>query len=463
MPIKKDITVRFWHDKSKSQRHKDGTSPVKITVYSSILKKGKKYGTPYSFTPDDFESVYLSTKPRKNNKDLRDKMEAYRLKVLEIAGSIKPFTFELFEKKIGRASSKLTASGITDYLKSELEKGFKPLEVSKAASSPVVLYYDEYIDSLRVNDQYGTASNYLLSLKSYYRFFIGRHGIGKTFDFDHITATFLKSYKDSMIKAGKSLTTVSMYSRALRTVYRQALKAGIADMASYPFGEGKFVPPDQRRTNIPLSKTEIELLMNTDLESYDQLKARDYFIFAYYGNGANMADILNLKWKDVEGDTITFYRQKTIRTLESKLTPITIYIEDIHRAIIERIGNSKRRAGDYLFPVLNELDDPAMPKNKRGERKWQLIRNHTRYVNQHLKRLSKAIGIELKVTSGKARYSFADHLRNDNVSTEIRMELMGHNNENTHRRYLNTIPAESKREAIRKALQQPLKDNGKAK
>jgi len=453
------VTVNFWLDKDEKRKRIDGTFPVKIIVYSKYHKKNKRYKSPFYLTVDDFESVYLTSKPRSNWKSYRNQMDAHRNAILAIAKSIDPFTFELFEKKIGRESRKLTASGISDYLTDELESIFRPDDFRRALRSPVVKGYDEYIDSLRTNDQFRTASGYLLSLKSIFGFFVKRQKASTPFDFDSFTIDFMKAYQKSMINDGYTLSTVGIYVRNLRTIYLRAIKAGIAEMKLFPFGKDRYQIPNARRVNHPLVINEIQMLIDADPESEHQAKARDYFLFSYYGGGMNMADILQLKWSDMKSDTISFYRQKTKSINQDNLTPILIHLDDLTKDIIHRHGNDRKGSDDYIFPILNRLDEYISKGKSKIEWRDDLIKNHTRYVNQNLKKLIKAIGIESDIYSKKARYSFADHMRNADVPIDVRMSMMGHGNEKTHRTYLSTIPAEKQREAASKALAKSKKES----
>ena len=461
MAIKQDnITARYWHDTNPKRKRKDGTYPVKLMIYSEREGRNKAYRTPYHLTPDQYDSILRTTKPRQSNRRYRDMMEAHRLAVLEIAKNVNPFTFALFEKRIGQESRKLTASGITDYLTSELSRQFRPNEVNMASASIVVKCFDDYIDQLRGNDQASTANNYLSALKAFLRFYIDRYGTGTPFHFDHITPDYLRSFQRAWKSGGFSLTSVSMYARALRTIYRRGIKAGYADGSLYPFGKEDYTPPNERRTNIPLHPDEMQRLIEAEPDCPNQRMARDYLILSYWCNGANMADILLWKWKNMQGDTITFKRKKTQLTNEADQKEIIVYLDDDIRAIIDRQGNHLRGAEDYIFPIMNRLHDPKYEGTPMGERMRNLIKNHTRKVNTFIQELAKSIGIESHITTYKARYSFANDLRNNNVPTDIRMELMGHRSEATHRRYLSTIPDIMKREALNQALIKPKKLNG---
>ena len=51
-------------------------------------------------------------------------------------------------------------------------------------------------------------------------------------------------------------------------------------------------------------------------------------MFSYFGNGMNPRDIVNLKYKNIEDDYITFQHSKTERSLRGKPKPITVFIND---------------------------------------------------------------------------------------------------------------------------------------
>lgn len=372
-------------------------------------------------------------------------MDRYRTEILEIAKGIRPFTFDRFESKLKDATKRRTGGMISDYLKSELMKSVPEKTVMKYATSAVVRQYDRRILELTDEGRYGSRNSHLCSIKSILNFLTHyRSGDKAAFVFDDITPAFLKRYECHMIANGYTGNTVGIYLRDLRSIYNLAIKAGNADRDLYPFEADKYKMPAGSKVNKALTPDEITAIIKAKPASADQAKARDYFIFSYFSNGMNPIDILHIRRGDIDVDKFSFYREKTKRTNAGKLKPITVFLNDYTSAIIDRQGGTDKRAKAFVFPILDGIDDPELAYKK--------VKNFTRYVNQHIKSLAADIGISSDISSYFARHSFASNMRNNGTPIQITMDLMGHNNEKTHRAYLDSIPDEKVRNAVNDAL-----------
>lgn len=439
------ITARFWHDTSPARLRKDGTYPVRIIIYSNRQRKNKAYPTPFHFTPDDFESIYLTSKPRNVHKRQRDVMDRYRTELLDTAKGIRPFTFDRFEGKLKDTTKRRTGGMISDYLKAELMKSVPEPTVTKYATSAVVRHYDQRIHELADDGRYGSRNSHLCSIKSILNFLThDRKGDQAPFTFDDITPKFLKKYERHMNANGYTANTVGIYLRDLRAIYNHAIKAGNADRDLYPFQKDRFKIPAGSKVNKALTPDEITAIIKAKPASADQAKARDYFLFSYFSNGMNLIDIIHLRRGDIDGDKFTFIREKTKRTNAGHQKPITVFLNDYTSAIIDRQGGTDKRPKAFVFPIFDGIDDQ--------ETRYRKVKNFTRYVNQHIKSFASAVGISPDISSYFARHSFANNMRNNGTPIQITMELMGHNNEKTHRAYLDSIPDEKVRNAVNDAL-----------
>lgn len=79
---------------------------------------------------------------------------------------------------------------------------------------------------------------------------------------------------------------------------------------------------------------------------------RDLWLFIYYCNGINVADLINLKFSDIQNGEISFIREKTInRTHEAKriYAPITPEMQ----TIIDKWGNNSKN-NIYIFPFIHQ-------------------------------------------------------------------------------------------------------------
>ena len=86
----------------KRRKNKSGKYPVRLQVFTSTPRVQKRYATKFECTESEFESVWITTKPRKVHQPLRKKFQAVEARANHVAEGLNPFTFEEFEKKLFR-------------------------------------------------------------------------------------------------------------------------------------------------------------------------------------------------------------------------------------------------------------------------------------------------------------------------------------------------------------------------
>ena len=159
----------------------------------------------------------------------------------------------------------------------------------------------------------GTASSYSLSLRSLlgYHTFRAAGRKPEQLGFLTIDKDWLKDYERWMLEKGKSMTTVGIYLRPLRTIFNQAIADGPIGQDYYPFGKRKYQIPAGRNVKKALSKEELKKLYEHQVEKGSvQDKAKDFWFLSFLCNGMNMKDILLLRYRDINDDKITFVREK---------------------------------------------------------------------------------------------------------------------------------------------------------
>ena len=77
-----------------------GKFPVKLRVFTPHPRKQMLYSTKkeFEFTETEFKSIWETTKPRIDHKTIRNEIKAIELRAEDIAKTIKPFSFLVFEK-----------------------------------------------------------------------------------------------------------------------------------------------------------------------------------------------------------------------------------------------------------------------------------------------------------------------------------------------------------------------------
>lgn len=391
----------------------NGLFPVKLRVYSPQLGKKKLYPTAFDMSEQEFASVWLTTRPRKEYQEQRKKLEAVKFHAIEVADQLKVFSFDQFEKRLFQKSG---------------------------SREDIVCHYQELIASLRENSQFGNASNYQLSLKSLLDFVQHRTGKkpGKLL-FGEITKDWLQKYESDMLnRLNRSRTTVSMYLRALRAIFNSAIQLGDISTEIYPFGKNQYQIPAVRKVKKALRMEDLRTLMNATAATPEQEKARDFWFFSYACNGINIKDIALLRWENLQGSTLIFYRAKTVNTSKSDLKPVIATLHDYSAGIIEKYGSKHRNPKSLIFSIISD----EMSK----EQQHFAVKNFTRFVNQNLKKLAVNAGLPVEISSYWARHSFATNAIRMGASMEMVSEAVGHSNLQTTQGYFAGFEENSKQE-----------------
>lgn len=117
----------------------------------------------------------------------------------------------------------------------------------------------------------------------------------------------------------------------------------------------------------------------------------------------NIKDVAMLKNRDIHGDFLLFEGAKTERAMRSDPRPISVYINEDIKRIIERWGNKRQDSNSYIFPILEVGDTP--------QRTYEIVQLFVEFVNKWMKEIAKKLGIDKKVTTYVARHTFRRYLR----------------------------------------------------
>lgn len=301
--------------------------------------------------------------------------------------------------------------------------------------------FDYAIKKLREEERDGTADSYEQALHSFTVF------KGDYISFESISVDWLKDYerwmrKERTIKVGRkpkdkvipprSFTTIGIYCRALRTIFNLAIDLKIISRDTFPFGVRKYViPTGRRQTKKAFPREEKNLVLSHRSEDPGINKGLDFWAYQYFCDGCNMADVAYLKFKNIEGDFLSFDRKKTENT-ERDRQPVDVYINERMREVINRYGNKSLNPDDYVFPILRA---GMSSKERKGT-----IKEFIKDINELLSRAQKEInkeGIKLTVslTSGTARYTAATLLKRHGIDLSTIAKALGHGSESTTEHY----------------------------
>jgi len=402
-------------------RKKDGKCPVKLRV--TINRQSRYYGIGEYLYPEELAKKVYIPKPRGDYKKL----------------------LTIFTEIQNRADA------ILDAMETPTFDQFKRLFTQKGKGGNIKRYFDSYIDTLKKDDQPGTASNYECAKNS----LDAIKGIERL-NFRDITPEWLKDYQKKMQKGGKSVTTISMYLRALRTLYNRAIRDGVISETNYPFGRGKYLIPAARNYKRPLERWEIQTLAEYKGNEVNEMY-RDFFLLSYSLMGLNFADLLTLQWdnikqttsRDNRNETATKYlqilRKKTANTGQADQYKIEIIINDYAQAIIDKYGTGKK----YIFPIISPADTTGVQRTK--------TKNFVRNCNQALKKIAKQGGINSDISTMFARHSAAVHGLEGGATIGDVSQALGHKDLKTTSNYVASL------DGGKRKLADALKIDNKAK
>jgi integrase len=269
--------------------------------------------------------------------------------------------------------------------------------------------------------------------------------VPSTVIFYDITQEFLKRYEYHLVNnLNQSRTTVSIYLRVLITIFNNAIKQNDIEKEVYPFGKDKYKLPSVKKVKKAFNKEELKILFDAEPQTPEQEKAKDFWFLSYACYGMNIKDIVQLKFKDLDKNSFTYYRAKTINTSKGELVPITVDLNDYSRSIIDKYKNSSKAPEDYVFSIIQ--------KNDSNLTKYKKIKNFTSFINQAMKKLAINNGITGDISTYWARHSFAFNAILEGASMELISEVLNHSDMKTTIGYFKGFPSEMKKSLADKIM-----------
>lgn len=359
------------------------TFPVRLRVTHNKVQK--YFPTSYSLTEKQWKKMH-SARPD-NLKETLLTLSEIETKAKNIIAKLPAFSFETFKLKFER---------------------------KEATAHLLSTAFTEYIASLYENDQVGTAISYTNAKNSFAE-------LKPDITLSDVTEDFLKQYENWMSKKGRTVTTIGMYLRCVRRLLNRAIINGDLSPTAYPFARGRYQIKTARKQKKAYTAAQVLEIYNYPAEQGSTLEmARDIWFAMYLFNGCNPKDLCLFKYKHIDGDRLTFVREKTKRT-NSEEKVITVILGEDHWEIINKHGNL-RKPENYIFPVLR-------PGLYAIEEK-RLINQFTCLLNDHLKTILPGL------SCGKARHTFATTLKRSGIPIEQISEMMSHSDIKVTKHYL---------------------------
>jgi integrase len=256
--------------------------------------------------------------------------------------------------------------------------------------------------------------------------------------FTELNVSLLNKYEVHLKKKGLNDNSVTSNLRAIRTILYEAIKEDLFE------GKNPFTSKTLKefKTNKEkLSLEEIKKIEGLELEENSILwNVKNYFLFAYYAAGIRIGDFMQLQWKNIVEDTLIYNMDKTASAHEVVLIPKA-------KAILKLYQTKNINSENYIFPILkNELLKADKLKLNSA------ISSKNAVINLNLKKIALKAKINKNLTFHISRHSFADILRQQDVSIYDIKDLLGHSDIKITQNYLKSFDRDSANKAHSKAI-----------
>tara|TARA_R110002050_G_scaffold243115_2_gene379526 strand:- start:15783 stop:17000 length:1218 start_codon:yes stop_codon:yes gene_type:complete len=321
--------------------------------------------------------------------------------------------------------AKVRAINIIDQLNETEELNYLSISQLKNKITKKVIvnsffeYSNSIIEDLKKVERYGNANSYYAVTKILKKF-----NKGNDLKFNEVNYEFLKKFEQFHYSRGNSTNGLAVYMKTIRAIYNKAIKAGIIPKEAYPFTNYriKTTPTEKRALDI----NSIKSIMLLQLKETDNLfHYRNYFLTSYMLYGVSFIDMAFLKLENIIDNRIKFFRRKTSKPYDIKITPQL-------KEILTFYTKNKDKS-DFIFPII---------KRDTYELQYKDVLWARKVYNKGLKQIAKKCKIEQRVTSYVSRHSFATQAMLHDVPLQAISAMLGHNRLTTTQIYLKSLPSE---------------------
>ena len=269
---------------------------------------------------------------------------------------------------------------------------------------------DLYFENLLQAGNYNRVSGERSAINHFRRFLKGRD-----IAFSDITISLLERFKAYLLGSLKvSERTAVNYLIIIRTLYKRAIKNGIADKQYYPFGMDKFHIKKPESLKIGLNEEEVRKLELVELKKGSfEGHTRNLWLYSFYFAGMRISDVLLSRWSDFKDGRIYYVMEKNKK-------PGSLKVPEKAQSILKQYKSQKRSEDDLVFPDLKMIDD--FTDKIRVQKR---IKEVTRRVNIAIKKIAKKAGIDKPMTMHIARHTFGN-ISGDRIPIQMLQKLYRH-------------------------------------
>jgi site-specific recombinase XerD len=193
---------------------------------------------------------------------------------------------------------------------------------------------------------------------------------------------------------------------------------------TYPFVNYKIKTTPTEKRALDINSIKSIMLLQLD-ESDNLFHFRNYFLASYMLYGVSFIDMAFLKLENIIDNRIKFFRSKTSKTYDIKITTQLKEILDFY--------TKDKEKSNFIFPII---------KRDTYELQYKDVLWARKVYNKGLKQIATKCNIEQRVTSYVSRHSFATQAMLQDVPLLAISAMLGHNRLTTTQIYLKSLPSE---------------------
>ena len=160
-------------------------------------------------------------------------------------------------------------------------------------------------------------------------------------------------------------------------------------------------------------------------------------MFSLYNAGIRAGDLLQLRWKNVQGGRLNYQMGKNHKVRDYKLIDQAEEILAYYRA-------DGVKASDYIFPFLDSdtqwakesYDGKETMAEELKKALFGKVSSKNVIMNKNLKKIAEMAGISKNLTFHTSRHTFANMAMKENLPTSQIKGLLAHSSVATTERYM---------------------------
>ncbi|MFY0632099.1 MAG: site-specific integrase [Flavobacteriaceae bacterium] len=267
---------------------------------------------------------------------------------------------------------------------------------------------EDYIKELEDNNKLSRLSSDKPRIKHLIEFANSDH-----LNFREIDEEFLRRYISYLkVKRKNSQRSIINSLIVVRTLFNRAIKMGIIDQKSYPFGADKIRIKFPETEKIGLSVEEVQSIESLENLTKQEVHARNVWFFSFYLAGMRVGDVLKIRWNDIYDGRLHYRMNKNDKLLSLKLPEKILPILEVYK-------EGKRDKDDFIFPELKKANlknsKDVMAKTKTANKKF----------NKYLGIITEKAKVDKKLTMHIARHTFGN-ISGDKIPIQTLQKLYRH-------------------------------------